>query len=369
VAGAEEVGEAVLVGARAEIAFMKKRRGFQILSAFILPIFCDVTLHLQSSARQRASQTSPSICDSCHNVQSNFHCKENLFMNKLIVGLLIALFGLNTTGFAQTGKDEIRSLIAEAPFVQAWKRIDGPNVAIAAYWIMLLAASERQPQAFEAARQFRLWHRSKKLKDEHEGFVFLALGLAATGKRAEAINVLHRFPVGSETTVRENIIWITAVSSDSTVVIAEANKIADSRARDDALKIALETFCSSQRMTEARQLLAHFTAQEKRDEAHWLIVEEEKEVARKTETSDDLPTLPALEAQLREAMKEKDLERKDELFDSIATDLAKQHDFRRARLTANQCKNPFIRLSAYVAILGEYVVWKNPNFLKHAKLR
>jgi hypothetical protein len=286
-------------------------------------------------------------------------------MKKLIVALLFAVLSINSTSFAQTDKDEIRQLITDAPFDAALKKIEGEDIWIIGSWIMLLTAYGERQQAYQAAEKLKALGEPKNAND---GYFFIAQGLASAGKFTEAIKVLHQFPVGDETDVQQTIVMFMASFSDSNNVIAQAQKIPTALERDEALQLAVEVFCSRREINQAQLLIQLFSTQQQKDWAGQYILVEAESAKIESENAankpDKLPTLEALESTISTAMGETRERKQNEMFESIATDLAKHRDFKRARLIANQIINPLTRLSAYVEILSEYIYSINPALHK-----
>lgn len=287
-------------------------------------------------------------------------------MKNLIIALLLATFSFNTATFAQMDKDEIRQLIADAPFVEALGKMEGEEGLIACYWIVLLAAYGAEQQAFQATGELRAWSEEEDLKNANEGYYCLAYGLASAGKLTEAVAVLRKFPSGDETEARQILVGFMATFSDCNNVLAEAQKIDDVKERDETLKEAVEEFCSRTEINQAQQLIGYFSTSKEKEAAQKLISEAEERIKIEKEhpliTPEELRSLADLESDIRTAMSKTREEERNEMFDSIATDLAKHRDFKRARLIANQITNPLTRLSAYNEILGEAMGQAKPLF-------
>lgn len=297
-------------------------------------------------------------------------------MKKLVTTIILFSLTFNSSAFAQHDQAEIRLLIAEAPVIEAMKKAKEADGMIVWYWLIALAYSGASAQAFQVAHQLKAWMSAK------ESAFAIALGLAIIGKTDEASALLRSFNKDDEEqTVQREIVDLMAMAGEIPALLAEAQKIADLQDRDEALIKAVETIASQNRLDQMRQLVAHISTEQGQKKALQLIQAEEQSAPEEDSpmreelkfrpieslTVDELLMLEKVEAAISKAKRIAAEDDRNDSFVSISEHLAQKHNYRQARLIANLCTDPLLRLSADTHILSEFAVQQNPILRK--KLR
>lgn len=149
-------------------------------------------------------------------------------MKKLIASLILATLFFNASTLAQTEKDEIRLLIAQAPVAEAAAKAEEMEIIVVWSWLMALAYTGHTNEAFAAAAKITKW------MSNDEANSAIALGLAIAGKGDEAISLSHRITDPEFQGLFINILAKDGRFSDA---LTEARKLEDPTESDESFQL------------------------------------------------------------------------------------------------------------------------------------
>jgi hypothetical protein len=304
-------------------------------------------------------------------------------MKKLIAALAFFSLTFSSSALAQNDQAEIRLLITEAPVVEAMKKAREVEELIVWGWLRALAYSGETTYALQVAHKLSEW------LPVEESTLAIAIGRAMIGKPQEALTLLHTTKAKADEEGEEDkdeaiqslIVLVTAMSADNSLILAEVHQIHAVQNKDEAIRLAIEVLICRNEIAQAQQLAAHITTEEGRKAALELIKKDqsEKELIEKTSlpkqeelerrpieslTIDELLALEKVDDAITKAKRMAGEDKRNDLFVSISEHLAKKHNYRQARITANLCTNPLLRLEAYTQILTEFAIQQNPALPK-----